>query len=274
EQGSTSVILCKKLSNGMMLYVNVPKSEIDRDENMLILLCIALTILIYSVSLIIVRKRTAQIVYPIERLTETAKKYAEGDWSAHYISHTDDEIQKLSEGIYQMAKNTQGYINKLNGLARTDAITGVGNKTSYLEMIENIKKNRHEQFDEYAIVAMDLNLLKKTNDTYGHESGDILIKEAAGYICRVFSKSPVFRTGGDEFVAIMYSDDYQNREKLISEFENGMNYPVPEINEIVLSIAFGMASSYECDSDYDSVFKLADERMYKKKKEMKLKRQD
>lgn len=274
EQGSTSVILCKRLSNGMMLYVNVPKSEIDRDENMLILLCITLTILIYSVSLIIVQKRTSQIVYPIERLTETAKKYAEGDWSAHYISQTDDEIQKLSEGIYQMAKNTQGYINKLNGLARTDAITGVGNKTSYLEMIENIKQNKHEQFDEYAIVAMDLNLLKKTNDTYGHESGDILIKEAARYICNVFSQSPVFRTGGDEFVVILYSSDYQNREKLISEFENGMNYPVPDISEIVLSIAFGMAVSSEGDSDYDSIFKLADERMYQKKKEMKMKRQD
>lgn len=273
NDGSISVICCEKLSNGMMLYVNVPRSEIDSNRDYLMMLCVIVTVLIFAVSIVFISKRTMQIVYPLEKLTEITKQYASGDWSGQYISDTDDEIENLSECISQMAKNTQVYIEKLNNLARTDATTGIGNKTSYLEMIEKIQKNRHREFDEYAVVAMDLNLLKKTNDTYGHECGDILLKEASRYICRVFAKSPVFRTGGDEFVAILYTDDYRSREELLRQFESGMNYPVEGIPETVLSIAFGMAEYSAENPNYESVFELADERMYRKKTEMKMLRQ-
>lgn len=274
NDGSISVICCEKLSNGMMLYVNVPKSEIDSNRNFLMMLCVVITVLIFAVSIVFISKRTKQIVYPLEKLTEITKQYAGGDWSGQYISDTGDEIENLSECISQMAKNTQVYIEKLNALARTDAMTGIGNKTSYLEMKENIQKNKHGKFDEYAVVAMDLNLLKKTNDTYGHECGDILLREASKYICQVFAKSPVFRTGGDEFVVILYSDDYRSREELLSQFESGMNYPVEGIPETALSIAFGMAEHSAENPDYESVFELADERMYSKKTEMKMLRHD
>ncbi|MGN0583039.1 MAG: GGDEF domain-containing protein, partial [Oscillospiraceae bacterium] len=274
NDGGTSVICCEKLSNGMMLYVNVPKSEIESNRNFLMILCVVITILIFAVSIVFIRKRTTQIVYPLEKLTEITKQYANGDWSGQYISDTDDEIENLSECISQMAKNTQVYIEKLNTLARTDAMTGIGNKTSYLELTENIQKNKHGKFDKYAVVVMDLNLLKKTNDTYGHECGDILLKEASGYICRVFANSPVFRTGGDEFVVVLYSDDYLRREELLLKFECGMNYPVEGIPGTVLSIAFGMAEYSTENPDYESVFELADERMYRKKTEMKMLRQN
>ncbi|MDD6991507.1 MAG: diguanylate cyclase [Oscillospiraceae bacterium] len=273
SDGSTSVICCEKLSNGMMLYVNVPKSEIDSNRNFLMMLCIIITVMIFIVSIIFISKRTSQIVYPLEKLTEITKHYANGDWSGQYISNTDDEIENLSESISQMAKNTQKYIEKLNALALTDALTGIGNKTSYLEMTKNIQNNKHDNFNEYAVVALDLNLLKKTNDTYGHECGDILLREASRYICQIFEHSPVYRTGGDEFVVILYSDDYRRREELLSRFEKGLNYPIEGIPSTNLSIAFGMAEHSSDNPDYESVFELADERMYRKKAEMKNLRQ-
>lgn len=268
------VICCKKISNGMVIYVTVPKREIDSNRNSLMMLCIAITILIFSISILYELNRTKKIVYPLERLTQTTQKYARGDWSSQYISETGDEIQLLSESISQMAKNTQEYIEKINNLARTDAITGIGNKTSYLELVTEIKKNRHHKYEEYAVAAFDLNLLKKANDTYGHETGDSLIKEASAYISRIFRNSAVFRTGGDEFIAILQAEDYQNRGELLEQFEKNMNYTLEGYPEIVLSISYGMAERSKEVSDYDSVFELADERMYQKKKEMKMERTD
>lgn len=101
--------------------------------------------------------------------------YANGDWSHSYVCDSGDELQKLSESIQTMATNTQGYITSLNELARTDGLTGIRNKTSYLEFVDEIKLNRHRKYDHYALVVMDVNLLKKTNDTYGHEAGDLLL---------------------------------------------------------------------------------------------------
>lgn len=274
KDGTAFVICCRKIRNGMMLYVNVPKREIDREQNRLFVICVLITCLLLAVSLFFILRRTAKVVYPLERLTEITNEYAKGKWTSKYISDTGDEIQKLSEGIARMAKNTQDYIKRLNNLARTDAVTGLANKTSYLEMVERIKKNRKNKFNEYAVVAMDLNLLKRANDTYGHESGDLLIKEASDYISRIFSESPVFRTGGDEFVVILYGEAYENREETLREFEDGMNYPVSEIPGLILSISFGMAEFPADAMDYDGVFELADERMYQKKKELKMERRD
>ena len=273
RDGSKSVICDMKLSNGMLIYVNVPKCEINCNRDFLILISMLITVLIFVVSSVVILKRTKSIVYPLERLTEITKQYAEGDWSVQYISDTGDEVQKLSESISEMAENTQDYIEILNNMAHTDAVTGLGNKTSYFEMVTRIKRNKHKKYNEYAVVAMDLNLLKKTNDTYGHEVGDMLIKEAAEYISSSFNGSPVFRTGGDEFAAILYGAVYKKRGELLDSFENNMNYSLPDFEKVILSVSFGMAEYPAEGSDYESVFEIADERMYQKKTEMKLGRQ-
>lgn len=269
-----SVICCRKLYNGMMMYVNVPKIEIDANRNYLIVICLLITILIFAIASVVILRGTKKIVQPIERLTQITKQYANGDWSCHYIADTNDEVQKLSEGISIMAKNTQTYIEKLNYLARTDAVTGIGNKTSYLEKVKEIKENIESKYDEYAVIVLDLNLLKKTNDTYGHEIGDLLIKEAADYMRSFFLKSDLFRMGGDEFVIILSGEDYDNRNQLLKKFEEGMDYPISLKPEVKVSIAFGMANCPGECKDYDSLVELADERMYQKKKEMKMERRD
>lgn len=269
-----NVICCNKLFNGMMIYINVPNSEINSNRNKLILICILVTVFIFSFTSFVIMRITRRIVYPIERLTEITKQYTEGDWSGQYISDTGDEVQRLSEGVAQMAKKTQEYIEKLNNLARTDALTGIGNRTSYLEQIAYINQNKKDKYNAYAVVAMDLNFLKKTNDTYGHEYGDALIKEAANYISHIFEHSPTFRIGGDEFVAILYGDDFANREQLLKQFSREMYQPLKDISEVQLSISFGMAEYPGEAKDYETVFELADERMYQKKKQMKMGNQD
>lgn len=274
DANTACAIYCSELSNGMLLCVRVPVAEINESRNRLMLLCVFITIIIFAMASAAVNWWSGQIVQPLKKLTEITEQYAKGDWSGQYIAQTGDEIQGLSEGIAAMARNTQGYINRLSSLARTDAATGLKNKTSYLEMVEDIRKNRHEKYGAYAVVSIDLNFLKMANDTYGHEAGDLFIKEAASYICKTFAHSPVYRTGGDEFVVIMYSEDYRNRHALMAQFEADMNYAVPGMEQLRLSLSFGMAAYPEDGAFYDRVFELADERMYQKKKAMRAERRD
>ena len=269
EDGRVSVICCKKLFNGMMIYINVPKKEINRNRDRLLFVCILVTAVVFVLMSWVIMNRTRHILYPMEKLTEITKKYTEGDWSEQYICDTGDEVQRLSEGIAQMAQTTQDYIARLSSLAHTDALTGIGNRTSYLEMLQHVYHSRKSEYDRYAVVAMDLNYLKRTNDTYGHEAGDALIKAAADYISSTFAGSAAFRIGGDEFVAILTGDDYDNREELIQRFADKMNQPLKDTPDVYLSISYGMALYPEDAQNYDSVFELADERMYIKKKEMK-----
>ena len=63
---------------------------------------------------------------------------------------------------------------------------------------------------EFAIALCDVNGLKIVNDTQGHKTGDMYIRDAAKLICETFEHSPVFRVGGDEFVVVY---DYQNHRR-------------------------------------------------------------
>ena len=120
---------------------------------------------------------------------------------------------------------------------------------------------------DFAIAICDVNGLKAINDTLGHEAGDAYIKEGCMLICHKFDHSPVFRIGGDEFVAILKGRDYENREELEGSFrqmidENQRNGKVV--------VASGMAIyTPGSDESYNDVFKRADEMMYKRKQELK-----
>lgn len=272
ERGNAIAICYKKLNNDMVMCTVVPFAEINSRRNSLALICIILSALVFAGTTYVILRRIKKIIDPLKKITEVTKQYAEGEWSENYICVTNDEIEDLSTSVAIMAQNTQKYIEEIHSWARQDAMTGINNKTYYLEKVDEIKNS--SEYLEYAVSVMDLNLLKKTNDIYGHEAGDILIKEAAQYISRIFSKSDVFRIGGDEFVVISFREDYENREALLQEFEKGMYYKVKEIGDLELAVSFGMASNPEDARDYDSVFNLADKRMYEKKKEMKLGRTD
>ncbi|MBQ0000935.1 MAG: diguanylate cyclase [Clostridiales bacterium] len=272
EGRDKSITCCGKLKNGMIVYVSVPFNEVTRDRNILAVTCILLTFIVFCVATFVISRRIGKIILPLKKITDVTAKYAKGDWEESYTCETRDEIQDLSSSVYTMAKNTQSYIKRLRHLARRDALTGIRNKTSYLEKVTELQNAAAPS--DYAVVVMDLNLLKHVNDTYGHEAGDRLLCEAASYISKSFPNSDIFRVGGDEFTAILTGTDYRNRTELLKKFEDGMFYKIPGDEDLMVVIAFGIAAYSEDGTDYDILFQIADQRMYEKKKEMKLGRTD
>jgi diguanylate cyclase (GGDEF)-like protein len=103
--------------------------------------------------------------------------------------------------------------------ATVDALTHVKNRQAYLQNEARMDRQIEEgSISPFAIVVMDVNDLKKVNDTKGHQAGDQCLKDACKMICEIFKHSPVFRIGGDEFVVILRNEDFQNRMNLADEF--------------------------------------------------------
>ena len=162
--------------------------------------------------------------------------------------------------------------NMAIGLARQkaykDGLTGVKNKLAYLETLAELETALESgELTEYGVVVFDVNGLKMINDTLGHEAGDEYIKSACNMICRHFDHSPVFRVGGDEFVAILKGSDYANRESLLKSFQKAIEENQENASVIVAS---GLAV-YDAltDGSYNDVFRRADESMYEQKRSLK-----
>ena len=255
-------------------------------------LILLVTAIICVLAIIYVRR---SVVKPILSLSEAAESYSSNEDSELYAFkeldiHTGDEIEKLANSMQQMEDDINTNISNLraisnelsktrikadqmNKLAKKDPLTGIRNKLSYNEHIERMQKEMQHGTVKFGILIADLNNLKKTNDTYGHDKGDIAIITLSKIICDIFSHSPVFRIGGDEFAVIIRNNDYKNIDALIDkvlvEFDALNNDPSLEPwEQISASLGYALYNPKK-DENIESVFKRADYNMYEYKKKMK-----
>ena len=152
-----------------------------------------------------------------------------------------------------------------------DALTGVANRELYdrraKQMNEKIKAD--PQAMHFAICECDLNNLKIINDTYGHESGDFYIKACCKTICNIFKHSPVFRTGGDEFVIILQNEDYERCDEIKKEINDFVLSEVKKEGSVLEKISFAAGFSKfnsKTDRTVGDVLNRADFEMYIHKK--------
>lgn len=280
---------------GVEIEVSSINEEIARRSvNLIIRTGIILIIAVFVTLFIIYRKYIAKLIY----LQKGIHKYAIQKDSAIAIkiernTQGKDEIANLSSQIASMMLELENYIKSLittsqeltttrqiaeemNILATKDALTGIRNKTAYDREIKRIQWQIATGVKDFGIAMIDLNFLKRINDDYGHEQGNIAIKKLSKIICNVFSHSPVFRIGGDEFVVILKNQDYLN----INELENKFNSILKELSDKEnlepwerVSAAIGIAIYNPLkDLSVESVFKRADKAMYANKKSMKAER--
>ena len=107
------------------------------------------------------------------------------------------------------------------------------------------------------MISLDLNNLKTTNDTLGHDQGDILIKTFGEIIEETFKCGNCIRFGGDEFLIIIESLINEMNEKMIS-YSKKLN--------LIINASYGIVYSDEFKNYSPSqLYKKADERMYKMK---------
>lgn len=146
--------------------------------------------------------------------------------------------------------------------SNTDELTKCFNRRAYDLDMENLDLNT-----EWAYISLDLNGLKKANDTLGHSAGDELICAAANCMKFAFaSYGKIYRIGGDEFV-VLIRESVSNIDSILQVFDATiLDWHGKYSNSI--SVSYGVVKSTEQDFDsIHSVSKLADERMYKSKSE-------
>lgn len=257
----------RPLDNGMYLAVAAPASEIDRSKNLLILhilLCAAVISLIF---IFISSGIVKTIIRPLKELDSAAKKFAEGDFEVSLTSKSKDEVGTLTVSFKEMADRLKRQMNYINSLAYTDSLTGINNNTAYLRDVAALRLEIESGTADFAVAVIDVNGLKHINDTLGHAKGNELIIAAANTASEVFGHEHTYRIGGDEFAVLLKNTGGEEFRILAEKFVDTIKDYKCSVH---VSAAIGTAV-YDKNSDesYESVFRRADENMYKTKAEMK-----
>ena len=141
-----------------------------------------------------------------------------------------------------------------------DPLTGILNRYAYEEALREADLS-----EDFVMFSIDINGLKRVNDSLGHKAGDELICGAAHTIKETFKDyGHVYRIGGDEFMALVHVDQ-KTINKLTKTLDKRMNeWHGKEVHELSLSVGYSTVREFDHPST-DELITAADQRMYKVK---------
>jgi len=194
------------------------------------------------------------------------------------------EIHEIIGGFNEMSLKLNQLYNSLEHIAYTDTLTQLPNRLQFQDSLKNFIRLHHEINKSFSLFLIDLNRFKEVNDTFGHHTGDELLKEVSlrlhnslrnGDIVsqldqNSFSKideDMIARLGGDEFSVILTSihtteDATLVAKKLIDAIKPPINI---NGNQLTIGLSIGIAMYPQHGNNVQSLLNHADIAMYNAK---------
>ena len=268
--------------------VDFSLDQLSKEDNAftlrLMLMIVGITVLVLAAEVYAVRK---WVTDPINELSHCAEKFAyetEEDRknNIELLDAVKIESQDEIGVVYQMLRSvTNDSFQSTSSLSqarldirdREEKISEISedayrDKLTHVGSLAKFRKDAKELNEGFALVMIDINNLKYVNDHYGHENGNHYIQGCCAIICEQYKHSPVYRIGGDEFLAVLRGTDYEMRDQHLSEIR--ARFETESAREDAepwkrYSASAGMAVNREGE-DVDDTLKRADEEMYQEKK--------
>lgn len=185
-----------------------------------------------------------------------------GWFRASFITILADKNKKPVKMIFtvQSIDDEKRKEEKLIYTSNTDELTGCFNRRAYEKDISSLPLDK-----AFIYISMDVNGLKIINDSLGHEAGDELLEGASFCMKQCFNEyGKVYRTGGDEFIAIIFADS-QRFAQIKEKFDKTVaDWSGKYIESMTISCGF-VSSMEQKWASVNEIEKAADIRMYEKK---------
>jgi diguanylate cyclase (GGDEF)-like protein len=190
----------------------------------------------------------------------------------------DNDPQRYAEAVEALVEATAGIqaeameahvqsrSRELESQANTDPLTGLGNLRALQRQLANLldvhKRYRHP----FAVLLMDIDGLKRINDSFGHPAGDRVLMQVAMSLRRsIRSVDTAARIGGDEFCVLLPEQDLKSAAKLAARLATAIEEEVAAPGEPNISVSIGVAAAPEHGDEAEGLIDTADRAMYRAK---------
>lgn len=159
--------------------------------------------------------------------------------------------------------------NNLKYLATHDLLTKLPNRLLFFEKSKNLISLGERNNLKYAIMFIDIDNFKKVNDTFGHKSGDDILKKMAQTLKKILRNSDIIsRFGGDEFVILTQYKNIEDIYSITQKLNNNMAKRFEKDGKsFTVSLSIGISLFPEHSKNIDELIKFADIAMYKAKQQ-------
>lgn len=179
-----------------------------------------------------------------------------------FIKVSNEEDKYLF--VTSLIENDKKREEQLIKISKTDELTRLFNRRAYEE---DLPKTKDQISENLIIISIDVNGLKKANDTLGHAAGDELIIGAAQTLTAAFDGlGQVYRTGGDEFMALLTCSKTEVESAVAKLDSISEQWSGKLVKKLAIAKGVAICSDYP-DKSIHEIEAIADELMYKDKNE-------
>lgn len=228
-------------------------------------------IIIFSVSgAIIAVVATLLLIYsvltPIRRLKQGAEHFGRGDLTHRVRVVSRDEFGELAKAFNTMAEQLEKDQAALEQMAIHDGLTGLYNHREFQRLLQAELERSQRYKHPLSLLMLDIDLFKRVNDSYGHQSGDIVLRTLADQMRNGIRKVDyAARYGGEEFVIILPemtpSDALLVAERLRQSIA-AQPITIEQGQVITITISIGVASFPDDADSKDKLIAAADKALY------------
>ena len=252
-------------NNSELILLEKRKGDFREGRAQITTLIAVETILLISLSIITISFLRRSFFSPLKLLLQSTKKIKSGEKVEVHDILSKDEMGNLLSTFYAMSQSVAQREKDLDYKAHHDELTGLKNRTTLIEEMNKSIEYSALSGENLAVLYIDLNEFKKINDTLGHDSGDLILKETALRLnSSVRSSDMVFRVGGDEFIVLAKNiGSIENVKRLIGKIIHSFQSPIViQGKQKAFSISLGAAILPNDSSNSEEIIRFADIAMF------------
>ncbi|TXT21337.1 MAG: signal transduction protein [Gallionellaceae bacterium] len=216
-------------------------------------------------------KLRQMVVAPIINLVGVMQKITHEMDFSHRVGnhHVIAELHHLSDYFNRLLGTVQEYNSRLEEMSTRDPLTGLYNRRKFEEFVEYEIIRSERNRNTFSVIMVDLDNFKFINDTYGHPTGDMLLKELSALLADCLRKGDVLaRLGGDEFVLLLPQTTAENGLLVAHKLHQTLGaeeFELP-VGKVRVTASFSLVSYPEDGTTKESIYASMDVVLYKAKK--------
>ena len=236
-----------------------------------VLITVIFDVSLYELNVEFMEKRTSEfgfLVFVFCLTLDIGRQYSKALKQVRVLA--EELLQtnaELENQVEERTKELSKANKRLEYLAQTDDLTGIANRRSFSQRLEEETKRQERYGNLVSLAILDIDHFKMVNDTYGHDFGDEVLKEVTAFVtARLRNTDFAARYGGEEFAIILPETSLTQAQNLLDRIRSELAQYKFMIKgqSITVTVSVGLAASTQ-EMTSDGFFKQADLALYEAK---------